>query len=110
MSTRLTHYVIWGIYLKRNEELFEKIFKNYEEYKEKYPSIEFLVDGMDGKYVVIGKVLVKANEEECFFDGPTSIKDLKISKKDKKQVQNIIDELDKEILFECEHWFISHYH
>jgi len=67
MSVQIVHYVIFGIKYKYIDD---DIFEEYEDsaFKSKIGNkdgITAIVDGMDGKYVFIGKILAKASAERC---------------------------------------------
>lgn len=94
MGVSCTHYVVLGVAITDKDKVkeFFSLEENHDDFLEQYrdnscdksittnsSGIHFIVDGMGGEYVVLGKILQKNHEEGLKFTEVSIVNDLKNS-------------------------------
>ena len=123
MSTQTNQYLMYGINVpvkwikewNKNEKNSGKDWYNtFESFMDDSPynskvnhkdGIFMLYDGMNGDYIIIGKVEKKSSDGE-FIDGPIALTDLPTTQKD-AIAESIKRNFDLE--GEMKWWFVTHY-
>lgn len=123
MGVRVTHYVVVGIVLddKSQIKIFNKCVEDNFEFFEEYddnayqkdisttPSgIHVIVDGMNGKYIVIGKILDKGLEDglvRCNINPPNV--DVMV---EKSKIDKVLEKVGIDSNLVVEYITFAHWH
>lgn len=69
MGISTNFYTIYGLYLEEDHKDFNSLYEYYDEnYDEISKNINFIFDGMSGKYIVIGEVLFDSGDARYGFE------------------------------------------
>lgn len=118
MSVRTNQYLIQGVKLPYNSH--QSRYDDYEPYFDDgrslvikpYKGLNVIFDGMNGKFIIIGRIIVKAVIDESIA-GPIKIPEIDSNTAD--MIANLINVSfpDPDINFEAVDigtWIVTHYH
>lgn len=112
MSVNTNQYIILGVkipyLIDREGSLYDKV-REYDDngYKpvHRKDGLTAILDGMNGNYIFIGKVIVRSDVNES-IDGPIELSY-------NQEIADLLSQLIKEkfgIKEEVKLWFVTHYH
>jgi len=100
MGVDYTAYVMYGAEFPYSAKLAELC----EQHEDDYPELDFIIDGMCGKYIMIGKSICVGSDGDT-SDGPTRLNFVGTRHK------TIHDQIEKltGLQVECDYYFVGHY-